>query len=249
MKTIQKLTAALLLLVVPALLHADSATDRKIEAAAKDSYNYRTFLDDHVRIKVADGVVTLSGTVPDADQSTLAEDTVRNLPGVVHVNNLIKVAPGAPEYSDGWIATKVHTKLLVASHVSSVDTKVDVRDGAVTLTGQADSTAQKELTTAIVQEIAGVKSVDNRLVVTPPPVNASRTVGDHMDDASITAQVKYALLTHKSTSALQTNVTTTDGVVVIEGDASSGAEKELVTHLAQAVRGVRNVNNQMVVKS
>ena len=36
MKPIQKLTACLLLLVVPALAWADSASDRKIEAAAKD---------------------------------------------------------------------------------------------------------------------------------------------------------------------------------------------------------------------
>src|SRR4051812_47119546 len=247
MKPIQKMTACLLLLVAPALLRADGASDRKIEAAAKDSYNYRTVLEDHVKIKVNDGVVTLSGTVPDSDQRALAEDTVRNLPGVVQVDNRIKVESAAPEHSDGWVATKIHTKLLVSNNVSTVNTKVDVRDGVATLTGKADSTAQKELTTAIVQDIEGVKSVNNQLTVAEAPA-PTRTSGDRVDDASITAQVKYALLTHKSTSALKTNVTTTDGVVMIAGDASSDAEKDLVTRLAQGVRGVHNVNNQMVVK-
>ena len=248
MKPIQKMTACLLLLVVPALLRADSSTDRKIETAAKDSYNYRTVLEDHVKIKVKDGIVTLSGSVPDSDQRVLAEDTVRNLPGVVSVDNRIKVESAAPEYSDGWLATKIHTKLLVSNHVSTVNTKVDVQDGVATLTGKADSTAQKELTTAIVQDIDGVKAVNNQLTVIEPPVENPRTVGDRVDDASITAQVKYALLTHKSTSALKTSITTKDGVVSVEGDASSGAEKDLVTRLAEGVRGVRNVNNQMVVK-
>jgi osmotically-inducible protein OsmY len=262
MKPIHKMTACLLLLVVPALLRADSSADRKIEAAAKDSYNYRTVLEDHVKIKVNDGIVTLSGTVPDADQRALAEDTVRNLPGVVQVDNRIKVEGGAAEHSDAWISTKIHSKLLVSKNVSTVNTKVDVRDGVVTLTGKADNMAQKELTTAIVKDIEGVRSVNNEITVVDVPAGKAdkdyhsvdnhpvdnRTAGEHVDDASITAQVKYALLTHKSTSALKTNVTTKEGVVVIEGDASSDAEKSLVTHLAEGVRGVRDVNNRMNVK-
>ncbi len=69
-----------------------------------------------------------------------------------------------------------------------------------------------------------------------------------IDDASITAQVKYALLTHESTSALKTSVKTKDGAVAIEGEAGSAAEKDLVTLLANGVRGVKLVTNQMTVK-
>ncbi|WP_091061122.1 BON domain-containing protein [Opitutus sp. GAS368] len=247
MKPLNKLTASLVLLVVPALLRADAEIDRKIESAARASYNYRTVLEDNVKVKVLDGTVTLTGSVPDADQRVLAENTVRDLPGVVQVDNQIKVEPPAPEYSDGWIATKIHTKLLLKSNVSAVDTKVDVKDGVVTLTGTTASLAQKELTTAYVQEIEGVKSVNNLLTVPETPADP-RTLSERMDDASITAQVKYALLTHKSTSALRTKVTTKEGMVAIEGEAASAAEKDLVTHLAQGVRGVRMVSNTMTVK-
>jgi len=38
-------------------------------------------------------------------------------------------------------------------------------------------------------------------------------------------------------------------VIVITGDASSEAEKSLVTKLAQDVRGVRSVKNGMIVKN
>ncbi|HEY8996203.1 MAG TPA: BON domain-containing protein [Lacunisphaera sp.] len=247
MKTLNKMTAGLLLLVVPVLLRADAEVDRKIEGAAKASYNYRTVLEDHVKVKVKDGIVTLTGSVPDPDQRVLAENTVRNLPGVVQVENQIEVVPPAPEHSDAWIATKIRTKLLLKGNVSAMDTSVGVKEGVVTLTGTASSLAQKELTTAYVNEVEGVKSVNNLLVV-PAAATAPRTFSERIDDASITAQVKYALLTHKSTSALKTDVTTKDGMVAIEGEASSAAEKALVTHLAESVRGVRVVSNQMTVK-
>lgn len=247
MKTISSLTVSLLLLLAPALLRADAEVDRKIESAAKASYNYRTVLEDQVKVKVRDGVVTLSGTVFDQDHRVLAENTVRNLPGVVDVNNQIKVEPPPPEHSDAWIATQIRTRLLLKSNVSLVDTQVDVKDGVVTLHGTAGNLAQKELTTAYVREIAGVKSVNNLLEVPAAPADP-RTFGDKMDDASITAQVKYALFTHESTSALKTNVTTKDGMVTIEGEAGSAAEKDLVTHLAGGVRGVKVVSNLMTVK-
>jgi osmotically-inducible protein OsmY len=243
-----KPTACLLLLIVPTLLRADAQTDRKIEAAARDSYNYRTVLEDHVKVRADEGVVILTGTVPDADHRTLAEDTVGDLPGVVRVDNQIKVEPPAPEHSDGWISTKIRTKLLLKGNVSAIDTNVAVADGVVTLTGTAGTLAQKELTGAYVKEIAGVRTVNNLLTVAPPPVEPTRSLGDRIDDASITAQVKYALFTHESTSALKTSVKTRDGAVAIEGEAGSAAEKDLVTLLANGVRGVKMVTNQMTVK-
>jgi len=43
-------------------------------------------------------------------------------------------------------------------------------------------------------------------------------------------------------------VTTTDGAVSISGEALNDAEKSLVTKLAQSVRGVISVKNDMTVK-
>jgi osmotically-inducible protein OsmY len=138
--------------------------------------------------------------------------------------------------------------LLVKSNVSAVHTTVVVQDGNVTLTGTADNLAQKELTGVYVREIDFVKSVKNDIMVADQPPKGE-TVGETIDDASITTQVKYALLTHKATSALKTKVTTTEGVIAISGEAASDAEISLVTKLASDVRGVKSVNNTMVVKS
>jgi osmotically-inducible protein OsmY len=79
----------------------------------------------------------------------------------------------------------------------------------------------------------------------PAPPDA--TVGDKIDDASITAEVKSSLMSHHSTSALHTTVSTTDGVVTVAGIAKNDAEKSLVTKLATDINGVTSVVNNMTV--
>jgi hyperosmotically inducible periplasmic protein len=239
--------AFLLAATMPVALFASSSTDRKIEDAAKASYNYRTVLADQVTVKANDGVVTLTGTVQDKDDRALAEDTVENLPGVVSVDNQVVVKSDYPVHSDEWISLKVRGELLVKANVSATSTKVEVKDGVVTLSGTVQNRAQKDLTEVYAKDIENVKAVRNNLViVTPEP--GSSTIGEDMDDASITSQVKYALLSHRSTSALSTKVVTENAVVSISGVADSDAEKSLVTKLAQDTRGVKSVVNDMTVK-
>lgn len=245
---INNLSALLVLTASPLALFASSATDRKIEEAAKASYNYRTVLENHVTVNATDGVVTLTGVVEDKDEKALAEDTVENLPGVTSVKNELTIKPVYAEHSDAWMAFKIRGELLVKANVSATSTKVEVINGNVTLSGTADNIAQKELTEVYAKDIDGVKTVQNNLVVKDAPP-ASETMGEKMDDASITTQVKYALLSHSGTSVLKTTVTTTEGVIAITGVAGSDAEKSLVTKLAQDVRGVKSVNNAMTVKS
>jgi hyperosmotically inducible protein len=242
----KKITRLLVLLVSPIGVFASSATDRKIEEAAKASYNYRTVLEDHVKVKARDGVVTLTGTVQDSGDKELAADTVENLPGVASVRNEIKIKSGYPEHSDAWMAFKIRGRLLGRANVSATSTKVAVQDGVVTLTGTADNLAQKELTEVYAKEIDWVKSVKNDIVVVDSP--SSKTTGEKIDDASVTSQIKLALLDNKGTHSLKTKVTTNDGMVVITGEAGSDAEKSLVTKLAQGIRGVKSVSNDMTVK-
>lgn len=247
MKT-YKLSALLLIAVSPIALYASSDTDQKIEDAAKSSYNYRTVLEGKVDVRADDGVVTLTGKVPDREQRSLAEDTVDNLPGVLSVVNEIQIVPPAPEHSDPWIAFEIRSILLVKAHVSAASTAVSVVNGEVTLTGTADTTAQKELTEVYAKEVEGVKSVKNDIVVEESP-QKQETVGENIDDVSITGQIKYALLSHQSTSALNTKVVTENGVVTLTGEADSDVERTLVTQLAQSVRGVTSVDNRMTVKN
>jgi osmotically-inducible protein OsmY len=224
-------------------------TDSRIESSAAESYTFKTTLkDDSIKTESKDGIVTLTGTVTEASHKSLAEDTVASLPGVKSVDNQLVARGEQPaEHSDSWISMKVKTALLFHRHVSASGTSVYVKDGVVTLQGVAGSMAEKELTTEYAQDVDNVKQVQNDMTIATTPANASETTGDKIDDASITAQVKSALLSHHSTSALHTTVATMDGVVTVGGVAKSEAEKSLVTKLATDIDGVNSVINNMTI--
>jgi len=226
-----------------------SDTDKRIESSAAKSYVFKTYLkDDSVKTESKHGVVTLTGTVSEASHSSLAQDTVESLPGVKSVDNQLVVKGDQPaEHSDSWISTKIKTTLLFHRNVSATGTTVYVKDGIVTLQGEAGSLAQKDLTTEYVKDVDNVKEVKNDMTVANAPPAPDATIGDKIDDASITAEVKSSLLTRRSTSALRTKITTTDGVVTVSGIAKNSAEKTLVTRLVTDINGVSKVINNMTI--
>ena len=250
MKATQSL--ALMTIAVVALAFSSpvqaSKTDDGIELAAKNSYVFKTYLkDDDIKVQSSDGVVTLTGSVSEDAHKSLAGETVANLPEVKSVDNQLAVKGEQPSaMSDAWLLTKVKTTLLFHRSVSAA-TDVDVKDGIVTLLGTADNQAQKDLTTEYAKDIDGVKDVKNEMTVAKS-ANEPRTMGDKIDDASITALVKMTLLYHRSTSALKTSVTTKNGVVTLTGKASNAAEKDLAAKLAGDVKGVTSVDNRMTVE-
>ena len=224
-------------------------TDDRIESSAAKSYTFKTYLkDDSIKVESKDGVVTLTGTVADASHKSMAENTVASLPDVKSVDDQLKVNGEQPaEHSDAWITTKVKTALLFHRSVSATGTTVYTKNGIVTLQGEASSMAQKELTTEYAKDIDNVKSVNNEMTIAKTPAMPDATVGDKIDDASITAQVKSSLLSHRSTSSLHTTVSTADGVVTVGGVAKNDAEKSLVTKLATDINGVTSVVNKMTI--
>jgi hyperosmotically inducible protein len=236
------------LLVTSTSLRA-ADTDSRIESSAASSYTFKTYLkDDSITVDSKDGVVTLTGTVVEASDRSLAENTVASLPGVVSVDNQLVVSGTQPaEHSDAWITMKVKTALMFHRNVSATGTTVYTDNGVVTLQGEASSAAQKELTTEYAEDVGNVKAVKNDMTIASTPVTPDSTVGDKIDDASITAEVKSSLMSHSGTSAVRTGVTTSDGVVTLTGIAQNDAEKSLVTKLATDINGVTSVINNMTV--
>ena len=230
-------------------VHASEMDDR-IESSARKSYVFKTYLKgDDIKIQSKDGVVTLTGTVSEESHKSLAQETVAGLPGVKSVDNRLEVKGAPPSAnSDAWLSEKVKATLLFHRSVSAGTTEVDVKDGIVTLRGDAASQAQKELTTEYAKDVEGVKDVKNEMTVSKTSEMTMARVGGKIDDASITAQVKMTLLFHRSTSALSTKVETNDGVVTMYGKASNAAEKDLVNKLVNDINGVKSVNNRMTIE-
>jgi osmotically-inducible protein OsmY len=205
---------------------------------------------DDIKVDASkDGSVTLTGTVAEWSHRSLAEETVLGLPGVIRVENKLEVTGGHPdETSDTWIGMKIKFVLMFHKNVSGMKTDVDVKDGIVTLHGEATTEAQKELTTEYAKDVDGVKSVNNDMTVDKTKKSTVDKVGEYVDDASITAQVKVALLFHQSTSAIKTKVETKNGVVTVSGMAKNNAEKDLVGKLVDNIKGVKSLKNKMTIE-
>ncbi len=240
--------SALALLSTGTMLHA-SEMDDKTESSAQNSYVFKTYLKgDDVKVSSKEGVVTLSGTVDQESHKALAEETTSNLPGVQSVDNRLELKGEHPaENSNEWIALKVKTALLFHRNTNAAGTEVYVEEGVVTLRGEAISEAQKELTTEYVKDVSGIEGIKNEMTIAKTPKVEDQTMQEKIDDASITAQVKMALLIHRSTSALKTSVKTKDGIVTLGGKAQNAAEKDLVTKLVNDIHGVNSVVNQMTL--
>lgn len=232
-----------------------SEIDDRIESAAKETYVFKTYLqDDNIKMQSKDGLVTLTGTVSEASHKSLAGETVAGLPGVKRVDNKLVEKDGAPAAkSDAWLITKVKTTLLFHSNVNAIGTEVLAENGTVTLRGEATSVAQKDLTTEYVMDVEGVTQVNNEMTVANAAIKTDKnamtkkadTVGEAIDDTSITALVKATLLNHRSTSALKSTVNTKEGIVTLGGNATSAAAKDLAGKFAGDVRGVKKVVNNM----
>lgn len=242
---IMGVAAAMLALSMPVYA---SKTDDRIESSAKKSYVFKTYLKaDDIKIQSVNGAVTLTGTVAQESHKSLAQDTVASLPDVKSVDNkLVIKGEGPAERSDAWLTAKVKTMFLFHRNVSAM-TEVNTKDGIVNLKGEATSQAQKDLTTEYAKDVEGVKSVNNEMTIGKTP-KKKQTAGSKIDDASITAQVKMALLYHRSTSGIKTSVSTKNGVVTLTGKAKNAAEKDLTAKFADDVNGVKSVKNKMTIE-
>ncbi|WP_434666287.1 molecular chaperone OsmY [Klebsiella sp. B345] len=72
-------------------------------------------------------------------------------------------------------------------------------------------------------------------------------VGDFMDDSTITARVKAALIDDKSISSAGISVKTENKVVTLSGSVGSTAQKEQALSVAKNVKGVTTVNDKLSV--
>ena len=252
MKTISCLSllaaaAALLTLGAPACA---AKLDGRIIAAARQSYVFTVYLEgDDIKIESKDGAVTLTGIVEENFHGSLAEVTLRDISGVTSVDNRLEVKGSSPTAnSDAWLHDKVKATLLFHRSVKAGTTEVDVKDGIVTLLGRAESAAQKQLTGEYAGDVEGVKEVRNGMTVLTAAELKQLSTNERIDDVSVAALVRMALVLHHSTSGLYTTIAARRGAITVGGRARTAAQKELVTRIIKDVDGVKKVKNLMTIE-
>lgn len=73
--------------------------------------------------------------------------------------------------------------------------------------------------------------------------------GKAVDDASLTAKVKSALIAEPNLKSMTINVDSMAGVVTLKGTTDSQENRQKAAQIASTVEGVRDVKNELVVIS
>ena len=178
----------------------DMNTDNKWEKGAKDAWIdgkaeatllFNGNLDSFdINTDVKNGNVILTGKVENSVDKKLAEELIANIDGVKSVDNMLTIIAnnendssvsdemestydkGTSELTDAKIATVIKTRLLMDTDISGFDIDVDVEDGNVTLTGEVESDAERDLVIEIAKNASYVKDVeDNLRIVTETAMN------------------------------------------------------------------------------
>jgi len=76
----------------------------------------------------------------------------------------------------------------------------------------------------------------------------SRTAGDAIQDATITASVKIALALKPGVAATEINVDTDRCVVTLRGEVGTEAERQLAAKVAEDIENVTDVVNELRVR-
>lgn len=83
----------------------------------------------------------------------------------------------------------------------------------------------------------------------PRGSEAPRTVGQTIDDGTLTARVKTALIQDDRTKARQINVDVYQGEVQLNGFVDSETARNAAGEVAKAVQGVRSVRNNLQIRA
>jgi hyperosmotically inducible protein len=79
-------------------------------------------------------------------------------------------------------------------------------------------------------------------------MGASRSTGDVVDDTTINGEVKAKLLGDDVMKGIAVNVDTYQGIVTLRGNVDTQDQIRRATEIAKSVRGVRRVENKLMVK-
>lgn len=201
------------------------AVSTRLQAAPSVPY-------DRLDVETQDGIVELSGTVSHLLAKDRALRLAQTIKGVRAVVDRISVDPDVT-YTDEKLGRHVKLALARDPAADSYQVEVTVRDGVVTLTGQVDSWAERNLAEEVVKRVRGVREVESRVTVAADLDRA---------DVEVKADVINRLQSDVWVNARDLAVTVEDGVVYLSGTVPSADQAERATLMAW-VAGVADVRD------
>lgn len=98
------------------------------------------------------------------------------------------------------------------------------------------------------KQLSNWKSVVFAVLLAAPLVTGcGKTVGETIDDTTITTRVKTAMLNDPNVGGLRIDVDTFKGAVTLSGSVKSQAERDQAIALARSISGVTEVKDNLQV--
>jgi osmotically-inducible protein OsmY len=155
-------------------------------------------------------------------------------------------------HSDLWLKAKLVTAYTLNQHLNPFKLDVEIKNGVAHLSGAVDSDVERDLAVEIAKGVEGISAVKEEIRVEPGASAEERQESEFfrtVEDATITARVKSKLLWNRNTNGLDIKVTTSKGVVTLEGAVDADAQGDLAVQLARNTTGVERVKRKLDVVS
>jgi osmotically-inducible protein OsmY len=190
-----------------------------------------------IAVAVQDGVVTLTGHVPNYAQKHLAESAVHRVKGVRGiVENLIVRLDGANPYADDDIAKRALTVLDLNVLVPIGKIQVKVEHGWVTLSGEVSWDFQRNAALADLRKLRGVMGIINDVTL--------RARANALD---IKGRITDALKRSAEIEAKAIKVSVKGGEVKLEGRVDTFADRQALERAVWSAPGVSMVKDHVHV--
>lgn len=151
------------------------------------------------------------------------------------------MVPANTRQADSGITDVIQASLEANDKVKEGQVDVETREGHVYLTGVVDTEEARREAGRVAWRTEGVRGLDNDLTV------GERTVGSWIDDVTITSKVKSKLIANSGINSGDIDVSSSQGVVTLIGRVSSETIKSDAERIARGVKGVSDVNNELLV--
>jgi osmotically-inducible protein OsmY len=214
-------------------------TDTQLQKDVMDEIKWEPCVTAaEIGVSVANGVVTLNGTVPTYAEKWAAERAAQRVEGVKAIAEEIQIKPvGMHAKTDMEIAAVAATSL--KSHVwVPTDIQVTVENGWVKLKGNVNWEFQRTAARDSVRFLAGVKGVSNDI-----------TMNSTAQPSAIKDAIEKALVRNAEIDAGKVKVAAEGGSVTLSGSVSSWGEKSEAGMAAWNAPGVNSVRNDIAVIS
>lgn len=137
---------------------------------------------------------------------------------------------------------------LTANNLGAVNVSQDRDKGVMTLKGDLESEEKKDQAQTVAKQAAPDYTIANEIGVRPPDNGQAKAVDSSLDNG-IEDDYKAALKAHQNLDAQSISYKAKNGTLVLSGSVKTSAQKSEAGKLAKAIPHVKQVVNEIEVKS